>query len=201
MASERVVGGGCDPPFPVYAHLADELAAAHHAGNGERDATVAHVLATCAAYAYSDADTVATMMTRLGLDANACVRVTQTVDAMFIFSTAYLVQSRCGRVVVLCYRGTEPATLGNWLGDAEVGSESSTMTLKDGAPAVRVHAGFHRNDRHHFVHNRLPFFCPSPRDVVGLSKRHSKEPAGRTPSIPLSRTGLCGGGGGDAVGW
>ncbi|MGB7217422.1 MAG: hypothetical protein WBD07_01330 [Vicinamibacterales bacterium] len=75
--------------------------AAHHADNGERDATVAHVPAACAAYAYSDADTVATMMTRLGLEANACVRITQTVDAMFIFSTAYLVQSRCGRVVVL----------------------------------------------------------------------------------------------------
>ena len=147
MTLERIVGGACDPPFPVYAHLADDLVAAHHADNGERDATVAHVLATCAAYAYSDADTVATMMTRLGLEANACVRIAQTVDAMFIFSTAYLVQSRCGRVVILCYRGTEPATLGNWLGDAEVGSESSTMTLEDGAPAFRVHAGFHRNVR------------------------------------------------------
>ena len=147
MTSERVVAGGCDPPFPVYAHLADDLVAAHRADNGERDATVAHVLATCAAYAYSDADTVATMMTRLGLDANACVRITQTVDAMFIFSTAYLVQSRCGRVAILCYRGTEPATLGNWLGDAEVGSESSTMSLEGGAPAFRVHAGFHRNVR------------------------------------------------------
>ena len=87
MTSERVLGGGCTPPFPVYANLADGLVAAHHVDTGERDATVAHVLATCAAYAYSDAETVATMMTRLGLDANACVRITQTVDAMFIFST------------------------------------------------------------------------------------------------------------------
>jgi hypothetical protein len=87
------------------------------------------------------------MMTRLGLDDHACVRIAQTVDAMFIFSTAYLVQSRCGRVVILSYRGTEPATLGNWLGDAEVGSESSTITLEDGATPVRVHAGFHRNVR------------------------------------------------------
>src|ERR1700675_633860 len=145
MSPERIIGGGCDPPFPGFAHLADDLAAAHHAGNGERDATVAHVLATCAAYAYSDADTVATMMTRLGLEANACVRVAQTVDAMFIFSTAYLIQSRCGRVVILCYRGTEPATLGNWLGDAEVGSESSILSLNDGAHAIKVHGGFHRN--------------------------------------------------------
>jgi hypothetical protein len=147
MTPERIVGGACDPPFPVNAQLADDLVAAHCADNGERDATVAHVLATCAAYTYSDADTVATMMTRLGLEANACVRVAQTVDAMFIFSTAYLVQSRCGRVVILCYRGTEPATIGNWLGDAEVGCESSTMSLDGGAPAFRVHAGFHRNVR------------------------------------------------------
>ena len=147
MTLERILGGSCDPPFPVYAHLADDLVAAHHADNGERDATVAHVLGTCAAYAYSEADTVATMMTRLGLHANACVRITQTVDAMFIFSTAYLVQSHCGRVAILCYRGTEPAMLGNWLGDAEVGSESSTMSVDGGAPAFRVHDGFHRNVR------------------------------------------------------
>ncbi len=146
MTLERILGGTCDPPFPVYPHLADDLAAAHRADNGERDATVAHVLATGAAYAYADADTVATMMTRLGLEANACVRITQTVDAMFIFSTAYLVQSRCGRVVIVCYRGTEPATLGNWLGDAEIGSESSTMS-DGGEPGFRVHAGFHRNVR------------------------------------------------------
>jgi hypothetical protein len=147
MTLERIVGGTCDPPFPVYAHLADDLVAAHDANDGERDATVAHVLATCAAYAYSDADTVAMMMTRLGLEANACVRITQTVDAMFIFSTAYLIQSRCGRVVILCYRGTEPATLGNWLGDAEVGAESSTLSLDDGAQMIEVHGGFHRNVR------------------------------------------------------
>jgi len=47
------------------------------------------------------------MAARLGFDRPVCVRITQIVDAMFIFSTAYLVQSRCGRVVILCYRGTE----------------------------------------------------------------------------------------------
>src|SRR5690349_17298690 len=147
MTVERIIAGRCDPPFPIYAHLADDLVVVHHAVDGERDATVAHVLATCAAYGYPDAATVSTMMGRVGLEANACVRITQTVDAMLIFSTAYLVQSRCGRVVILCYRGTEPATLGNWLGDAEVGSESSTMSMEDGGPSFRVHAGFHRNVR------------------------------------------------------
>ena len=27
MTLERILGGGCDPPFPVYAHLADDLVA------------------------------------------------------------------------------------------------------------------------------------------------------------------------------
>jgi hypothetical protein len=65
---------------------------------------------------------------------------------MFIASTAYLVQSRCGRVVILCYRGTQPTNLANWLGDAEVGPGSSALSLADGT-TVRVHAGFHRNVR------------------------------------------------------
>lgn len=147
MSPERVVGGTCRHPFPVYSHLVETLAAAHLTRPLERNPTVAHVLGTCAGYAYGDTQTVATIMTRLGLERHACVRIRQTVDAMFIYSTAYLVQSGCGRVVILCYRGTEPGTLGNWLGDVEVGSASSTLSLADGAEKVRVHAGFHRNVR------------------------------------------------------
>jgi hypothetical protein len=147
MRVERVTGGSCRHPFPVYPQLVDTLAAAHVRSVAERDRTVAHVLGTCAGYAYSDADTMSMMMTRLGLERHACVGLTQVVDAMFIFSTAYLVQSRCGRVVILCYRGTEPSSLGNWLGDADVGKESSTLSLADGAERLRVHAGFHRNMR------------------------------------------------------
>ncbi len=147
MILERVLGGTCAQPFPVYPQLAETLAAAHPAGTVEPDGTAAHVLVTCAGYAYADSDTVSTMMTRLGLERHACLRLTQTVDAMFIFSTVFLIQSRCGRIVILCYRGTEPGTLGNWLGDADVGLEADTLSLADGAEKVRVHAGFHRNVR------------------------------------------------------
>jgi hypothetical protein len=66
---------------------------------------------------------------------------------MLIFSTVYLVQSECGRVVIVCFRGTEPGRLGNWLGDADVGRDSTCLSLCDGARKVRVHAGFHRNLR------------------------------------------------------
>jgi len=143
MSLERLVGGQCGRPFPIYDNLVRDLLAAHRADRDTRDATVAHVLAIAAGYSYSDIETVATMMSRLGLEGNSCVRVAQTVDAMFIFSTAYLVQSRCGRVVILSYRGSEPQNLGNWLADADVGSASIAL----GGEQLDVHSGFYRNMR------------------------------------------------------
>jgi hypothetical protein len=144
---ERLEGGACAPPFPVHEGLVARLLAAHGPDAGHRadrrDETVAHVLATCAGYAYADTPTVALVLTRLGLEPGACVSINQTVDAMFIFSTAFLVQSRCGRVVILCYRGTEPATFGSWLGDADIGPEVIAL----GGERLTVHAGFHRNVR------------------------------------------------------
>src|SRR2546423_236952 len=91
--------------FPVYQDLVDVLVkpAAHP------DPTVAHVLASCAGYAYSDAETVSMIMARMGLVDNRCVSIAESVDAMFICSTAHVVQSHDGRVVIVCYRGTQPA--------------------------------------------------------------------------------------------
>src|SRR5688572_8609086 len=113
MWVERVVGPQWVAPFPVYPDLVGDLLASGE--SDRRNATVAHVLATCASYCYADLDTVATIAARLGMDGCSCVRIEQTVDAMYIYSTAFLVQSRCGRVVILCYRGTEPTNLGSWL--------------------------------------------------------------------------------------
>ncbi len=143
MDVERLAGGACGRPFPVYEDLVRNLLAAHGSEDAGRDAVVAHVLGTCSGYAYADIETVAMMMSRLGLEGSACVRIAQIVDAMHIFSTAYLVQSRCGRAAILCYRGTEPANLGNWLTDADVGSASIAL----GGDALVVHAGMLRNVR------------------------------------------------------
>jgi len=143
MIIERLSGSACAAPFPVYRGLVDEFRDAHAEGAGARNATIAHALAVCAGYSYSDTPTVAMMMSRLGFDLGACVRIAQTVDAMTIFSTAYVIQSRCGRVVILAYRGTEPANIGNWLADADVGSAA----MKCGDRSLRVHAGFYRNMR------------------------------------------------------
>lgn len=144
---ERLRAPASAPPFPIHAGLTDALSEAHRSDREDRDPLVAHVLCSCAAYAYSDAETLSSIMARVGLEENGCVRVAQTVDAMFIYSTAWLVQSRCGRVVVLCYRGTEPTTFGNWLGDADVGSDSVTLHGADGSVTVPVHSGFYRNVR------------------------------------------------------
>ncbi len=143
MTLHRSRGPARLSPFPVHEDLVERLLAAHAAPDAPRDEVVAHALSCCAGYAYADLETVVTIASRVGLEECAGVRLTQVVDAMLVFSTAYLLQSRCGRVVILCYRGTEPSNLGNWLGDADVGSDSMVV----GRERLRVPEGFHRNMR------------------------------------------------------
>ncbi len=129
--------------FPVYKDLADTLVKTH----AIPDERVAHVLATCAGYAYSDESTVAMIAARLGLPDNRCLRISESVEPMFICSTSFLLQSRCGRVAILCYRGTQPANLINWLTNADVNPEAVPFPFPDTPNRFRVHAGFYRNVR------------------------------------------------------
>ncbi|MFF0817191.1 lipase family protein [Rhodococcus sp. NPDC003318] len=136
--------------FPVYHDLGATLAGVEQ----QPDPTVAHTLAVAAGYAYSDAETVAMMLARMGLVDNHCLRVEMSVDAMFIRSTAYLIQSSDGSVVILAYRGTEPTNVVNWLTDADVHPDKIAFPFPktEGADAVEagtyaVHAGFYRNVR------------------------------------------------------
>lgn len=134
------------PQFPVLPHLGDEMvqAATHPV------ADIAYALATCSGYAYSDADTVATTMARMGLFENHCTEIGLSDDAMFIDSTAYLVQSDDGRVAILCYRGTSPLNFIDWLIDADLDPERISLTLTPDSmanPAYWVHSGFYRNMR------------------------------------------------------
>jgi Lipase (class 3) len=145
MRVERIVGPRYVAPFPVYSDVVGDLLAPNV--GDEPNPTVAHVLATCASYCYADLDTVALIMTRLGMDGCGVVRVEQAVEAMYIYSTAFLVQSRCGRVVILCYRGTEPTNLASWLGDADVGAEPLRVASANESDALEVHRGFYRNFR------------------------------------------------------
>jgi hypothetical protein len=127
--------------FPVYPHLETRLLRVGQ----HPDPVIAHTLATCAAYAYSDAETLSMIMARLGLERNHCRVIGSSVGAMFIRSTAFLIQSASGKVAILCYRGTEPTDLISWLADADVMPER--MTYRIGDPRATVHAGFYRNVR------------------------------------------------------
>lgn len=143
MQLEHLTVEPAAPPFPIYDDPVAELLRAHGTETAERDPAAAHILGVLSGYAYADTATVAMMASRLGMEGTLCTRVAQTVDAMTIFSTAYLLQSRCGRVAILCYRGTEPANIGNWIGDTDVGSR----TIDIGGAPLSVHAGFYRNVR------------------------------------------------------
>lgn len=143
MRIEYATAGPAAAPFPIHDSLVEKLLHAHVDGVDARDATIAHSLGICAGYSYADEATVAQMVSRLGLAGSRCVRISQVVDAMYIFSTAYLIQSACGRVVILAFRGTELANVGNWLADVDVGDESVSLA---GSP-LRVHSGFMRNLR------------------------------------------------------
>lgn len=142
-AHRRMKGERCRPPFPIYRDPAGELLQAHASAGPASNATAAHILSVAAGYAYAEIGTMATMMSRLGFGDHATVGVSETVDAMYIDTTAYLTQSRCGRVVILSYRGTPPASLVTWLGDADVGADS----MRIAGEAVPVHSGFYRNLR------------------------------------------------------
>lgn len=129
--------------FPVHPDLVDRLvAAADHP-----DAVVAHALGTCSGYSYSDGATVATIMARLGLEGNRCVELSTTVDAMFIRSTVFVVQSDDGRVVIVSYRGTEPANVVNWLTDVDIYPERVELSFPGAGSDFDVHGGFYRNVR------------------------------------------------------
>jgi hypothetical protein len=111
---------------------------------------IAYALATCSGYAYSDANTVAMMMARMGMPDNHCAEIALSDDAMFVDSTAYLVQSDDGRIVILCYRGTSPLNFIDWMLDADIDPEKiSVMLAQDGvgSPPYWVHGGFYRNMR------------------------------------------------------
>jgi hypothetical protein len=133
------------PFVPVFADLSEQLLQATKHPDPEN--TVPYTFATYAGYAYSDQATVSTMAARLGLEGNHCRMVAEYVDVMFICSTAFLIQSRDGRVVILVYRGTTPTSAINWLTDLDVDPEKVKIDLGDTAGEYMVHRGFYRNVR------------------------------------------------------
>ena len=139
-AGESVNAGA---EFPVYDKLADRLSRP----SDIPDDVVRHVLATCCGYAYGDQDVVAMMLARLGLERANLAEITMSVDAMLLRSTAYIVQSKDGRVVILCYRGTPPLDLISWALDAEIEPDQVDIGRTGDPLRGDVHGGFYRNVR------------------------------------------------------
>jgi len=129
--------------FPVYHDLVEKLLTA----KTYPDHDIAYLLAVCSGYAYSDGDTVAMIMARMGLEDNTCLTVSEYVDVLFITSTCYLIQSKDRKVVIVCYRGTPPTSLITWLTDLEIDPMRISFPFASGAAEYDVHAGFYRNVR------------------------------------------------------
>ncbi|WP_157529986.1 lipase family protein [Microtetraspora niveoalba] len=127
--------------FPVYKDLEQRLLnAAEHP-----DPEIAHVMATCSAYAYSEPETVSMIMARMGLEDNQVRMIQASVDAMMIRSTAFLIQSKSGKVGILCYRGAEPLEFVHRLAGTD--REPERIAYRACHPSATVHAGFYRNVR------------------------------------------------------
>ena len=128
-------------PFPVYKDLTSKLIST----TSMPDPVVSHVLAVTAAYAYSDAATESMMVARMGLTGNHCMTVSQRVDAMFVNSSAHVIQSSDGSVVILAYRGTPPSQTFDWLTDEDVYPAQIAIPFPGSDLTYAIHAGFYRN--------------------------------------------------------
>ena len=111
--------------FPVHKNLIEHLV--KNVDSDNPDEVIAHTLAVCATYAYSELSTFADMVTRLGLENSRCLSVTFANDPLFVDSTAFVVQAK--NVVIVAYRGTEPLSLINWLTDTEAGPERVPLDI------------------------------------------------------------------------
>jgi len=126
--------------LPGYPRLVDALLAVRAT---EYSPIAAHVCATAAGWVYADhPGAVATeMVRRLGLEGVRCEEIVLHNDVMLVASTAILLQSACGRLGILCYRGTEPRNLMSWKVDFNVQPMFVPMRAGDAGEEAMVHLG------------------------------------------------------------
>ncbi len=106
--------------YPGDGRLVDHLVGL---GRGSYDQQAAHVLAAAAAWAYSDADSMARIMLQRGIPNNRSGAIACDNDPLLVKVTAHLVQSEDGRLAILSFRGTEPQNLIQWLSNASAKQE------------------------------------------------------------------------------
>ena len=124
-------------PLGPASRLPEDLVPAILASPEGYDARVAYALAVIAGWSYSDAKTLVAKLRYYGLPDITVDAIAVTNPAMLIVASAFVVRSRCGRLVVLSFRGTEPTNVINWLTDTDV----MQRPLGEG----RVHQGFYAN--------------------------------------------------------
>ncbi|HTN91878.1 MAG TPA: hypothetical protein VL242_49755 [Sorangium sp.] len=95
------------------------------------------ILSVASAWAYADNQVLSDMMERFGIP-NECTTISLSNDALLLTATAHVIRSKDGRLAILCFRGTEPRNLINWLLDA------SAEVDPFGAIGY-MHGGFYRN--------------------------------------------------------
>lgn len=88
---------------------------------------------------------IATMLGRIGLEDAHTHEITIHNAGMLVASTAVFVQSACGRVGILCYRGTEAQNPMNWMTDFDVNPTRLRCVGSRGEGDALVHSGFLRN--------------------------------------------------------
>jgi hypothetical protein len=126
--------GAAGPPFgDSTAHVSpiEDLAPRGY------DPEVAYLMSVVAAWAYSDERALAAKLPHYGLEGAHVRRMSVQNDALLVVSTAYLIQSKTGKVGILAFRGTDPASFVTMLADGEV------MQRPFGGHGV--HAGFYAN--------------------------------------------------------
>lgn len=123
--------GGAAPMSPQVQYMLGARADFH-------DRNLANFLAIASSWSYSDIDTFARVMhDRVGMFGNETVGITVTNDALFVDTTAYLVQSYDKSVAILTFRGTGVQNVINWMTDV-------SARVDPFLTAGHVHGGFFR---------------------------------------------------------
>jgi hypothetical protein len=104
--------------------------------DSQYDATLAYALSLVSGWTYADHKTIAKQLRYRGIEADVTL-IEATNPAMLVVATSYFIRSKCGRLGILAFRGTEPANLINWLTD----TNAILRTFIYG----KVHAGFYAN--------------------------------------------------------
>ncbi|XXX75792.1 lipase family protein [Sorangium sp. So ce134] len=102
------------------------------------DRSIANFLGIASSWSYSDIDTFARLMHRRHIVSyNETVGITNANPALFVDTTAYLVQSADRKLAILTFRGTGLQNTVNWLTDVSARPDPFFTV-------GRVHGGFYR---------------------------------------------------------